>query len=296
MNIDLVNFREVSFGNRKIFFDKKHDFHKYLNHCYKTRTFPFYTNVLTFIAQNPDVNIYFTLDEDIKPFCKIKEGYVVHMDSYITFCRAISSSTKGRIHAFLSHTLNLKDISASQSDKDEYIRANATQQNIIAAIGGLPPDVQKNILDSLQHLQNTPVPAVQQGHEVTASEFLNAFSLFLTDKEVQAAFIQNIPKVQIQILRSHIEFLKTNLGQNETFIQNWIDEEDGKYRKQRCLIFGIEYIAPKREGRLSGKRFDIALGIFIHYASRDASSHKPAQRTTASRYVNTALSCLVALG
>jgi hypothetical protein len=47
------------------------------------------------------------------------------------------------------------------------------------------------------------------------------------------------------------------LDKNESFIQNWIDEEDGKYRKQRCLIFGLEYVDPVREGQVAGKRFDV---------------------------------------
>jgi hypothetical protein len=179
------------------------------------------------------------------------------MDSYIGFCKAISSSTRGRIQAFLSQHLKLKDISATQADKDAYIKANATQQNVLAAIDGLPTDAQKSISDSLRHLQTSPGPAATPSHEVTSREFIDSFSRFLTDKEVQTAFVRNIPQVQIQILKSHIDFLRANLDKNETFIQNWIDADDGKFRKQRCLIFGVEYIDPKREGRLSGKRFDV---------------------------------------
>ena len=254
---EVVEFREVQYTNGKIFFDKRHDFHKHFGHWRRTRRFPFYENVLRFTAANPDVHICFTLDESIKPFRKIRQGYIVNVDSYIAFCKAISRSTQGRIHAFLSQNLNLRDISATQADKDEYIKVNATKTNILAAIEGLHPDIQIGISDSLKKLRMSSASTPPQGHEISVPEFLNAFSRLLTDRDVQAAFIQNIPQVQIQILKSHIQFLRANLAQSEMFIQNWIDAEDGKYRKQRCLIFGVEYIDPKREGKLSGKRFDV---------------------------------------
>ncbi|GJQ61159.1 MAG: hypothetical protein SCALA702_02120 [Melioribacteraceae bacterium] len=63
--------------------------------------------------------------------------------------------------------------------------------------------------------------------------------------------------IRIETLKEYKEFLERNLDKNETFIQNWLDAEGGKYRKQRCLIFGIEFIDHKREGELSRKRFDI---------------------------------------
>ena len=44
---------------------------------------------------------------------------------------------------------------------------------------------------------------------------------------------------------------------SEIAVQNWLDEDGHKYRQQRCLIFGLEYIDFKREGNASGKRFDV---------------------------------------
>jgi len=63
--------------------------------------------------------------------------------------------------------------------------------------------------------------------------------------------------IRIQTLKEYKQFLIDNLDKNESFIQSWLDEENGKYRKQRCLIFGIEFIDHKREGELDRKRFDI---------------------------------------
>lgn len=62
---------------------------------------------------------------------------------------------------------------------------------------------------------------------------------------------------RLELLKKYRKFLNDNLDKNETFIQNWLDENEGKYRKERCVIFGLEYINHKREGELSRKRFDI---------------------------------------
>jgi len=64
-------------------------------------------------------------------------------------------------------------------------------------------------------------------------------------------------QTRIQSLKEYRNFLIENLDKNEKFIQDWLDEDRGKYRKQRCLIFGLEFIDHKREGELSRKRFDI---------------------------------------
>ncbi len=63
--------------------------------------------------------------------------------------------------------------------------------------------------------------------------------------------------IKIQTLKEYHDFLVSNLDKNETFFQSWLDEDKGKYRKQRCLIFGLEFIDHKREGELARKRFDI---------------------------------------
>lgn len=77
-------------------------------------------------------------------------------------------------------------------------------------------------------------------------------------KDLDISDIEEINRgVEINHLKKYKEFLSNNLNKNETFIQNWLDEENGKYRKQRCLIFGLEYIDHKREGSMESKRFDL---------------------------------------
>lgn len=67
------------------------------------------------------------------------------------------------------------------------------------------------------------------------------------------------PASTLKILRSCLEKLKYFIENNSTEaeVQGWIDEENGMYRRERCVIFGLEYIDFKREGHTSSKRFDI---------------------------------------
>jgi len=77
-------------------------------------------------------------------------------------------------------------------------------------------------------------------------------------KDLDIKDIEEINRgVEIKHLKKYKDFLSNNLDKNETFIQDWLDEENGKYRKQRCLIFGLEYIDHKREGAMESKRFDL---------------------------------------
>ncbi len=254
MNFDSNNFREVLYDTQKLYFDKSCSFHEYFNHKQKTRRFPFYINILQFLTENPDTKLYFTLNEDIKSFQRVDGGFLVSMSIYQQFCKTIGSKTGGRLKAFLGQNLSLKDTSASEMEKAEFIKVNATEKNILDTIKTFPKEVQSNIVRSLDILD--PV-VYKTSAELTSADFIAAFSKFLTDKSVQAAFYSNLSRFEMEILKSDRDFLKGSLDKDETFIQNWIDEDGGKLRKQRCLIFGVEYIDPKREGEFMRKRFDI---------------------------------------
>ncbi|MCC7469826.1 MAG: DUF4263 domain-containing protein [Bacteroidetes bacterium] len=254
MELDLNNFREVSYENTKLYFDKNYSFHEHFKHKQKTKKFPFYRNILKFLEESPSTKIYFTLNDDIKTFQQLSDGFLLNMSAYLNFCRTIASRTGGRLKAFLGQNVDLLKVAATETEKSDFIKANATEKNILDAIKSLPEEAQRNINNSL-NIANTTKD--KSSAEISSSEFVSVFAKFLTDKDVQNAFYSNLPKIQIDILKSHINFLKSNLDQNEIFIQNWIDEEDGKFRKQRCLIFGLEYVDPKREGQVAGKKFDV---------------------------------------
>lgn len=275
MPIEMKYFREVVYENgQKLFFDKRHSFHDHFKHKRKTIKFPFHKNVLQFLSENSGVNIFFTLDEDAKPFKKIDEGFLINMVSYCEFCKTIGAKTGGRSKAFLGQNLSLKDINFTETDRDEFIRVNASEKNILQAIDSLDPIIQQRIKDALAILPLSN-SAAKAEREINQEEFIGAFSRFLTDDLVQNAFYSQIPRIQIETLKSHITFLRSNLDKNETFITNWLDEDSGKYKRQRCLIFGLEYVDPKREGQLSSKRFDLlAEQDLEHYVIFELKSPK----------------------
>jgi hypothetical protein len=66
----------------------------------------------------------------------------------------------------------------------------------------------------------------------------------------------------IKLLKSYREKIKHFIKERvtETEVQEWIDEND-KYKQSRCMIFGLEFIDHKREGYISGDRYDLLTKI-----------------------------------
>lgn len=62
------------------------------------------------------------------------------------------------------------------------------------------------------------------------------------------------------------EFVEINAS--ETDVQNWLDEDDHQYRSERAMIFGLEFIEHKREGGISGNRYDLLTRIGTHAEER----------------------------
>lgn len=256
-NIDVNDYFPISYKNgSKLYFDKQYKFQDHLNHKRRTRRFLYHKNLLEFLAENPEIRVFFTLNSGVAPFVKIENDYLINIDSYIAFCRLIQSNTQGRAKAFLGHQLKLANLSATEDEKQSFIQSNITTDNLVSIINGLSDENKEIISKSLKNL-NGSSNDVNEGRTISQSDFIDSFSVFLGDEKVQQAFMGNIPKVQLSILKANLEFLENNLAESETFIQNWLDEDEGKYRKQRCLIFGVEYVDPKREGRLNEKRFDV---------------------------------------
>jgi hypothetical protein len=255
MQFDPQNFAPVKYGPAQLHFDKASPFREHFGHRLRTRRFPYYQNCVQFVSSNPDAKIYFTLNDAVQTFRREGDCLLVNLSAYQKFCSEIGTKTGGRFKAFIGQNLDLKQVEASPEEKASFIRANATQADIINVIQNLPESGQQEILNSLASIK--PAEGGVAASEVSAEELISALARFLKDKELQRAFYENLPKVQLDTLKSHVAFLRANLDKNESFIQNWIDEDDGKYRKQRCLIFGLEYVDPVREGQVAGKRFDV---------------------------------------
>lgn len=73
-----------------------------------------------------------------------------------------------------------------------------------------------------------------------------------TTEALQAA---TIIKILVSYQRKLEEFIEKDV--DEKVVQNWLNENDGQFRNKRCLIFGLEFIKHKREGLVSGLRYDI---------------------------------------
>lgn len=257
MPIDYNEYRELTYENGlKLYFHKEYSFHDHFHHIRKTTRFPYHKNILEFLTDNPSIKIFFTLNPEIKAFQIIDEGFVVNMIAYQNFCKTIGSKTGGRAKAFLGQNISINDINFSESDKDEFIKLNASEKNIIDSIKNFSPEAQQRITNAIESLDQANKDA-SNSEKLSVVDVIDALSNFLNNPELQSAFYSKLPRVQIELLKSYREFLLNNLDKNETFIQDWLDEENGKYRKQRCLIFGIEYVDPKREGEFMRKRFDI---------------------------------------
>lgn len=253
LTINQENYELVRYGEVEIYFDKNIALQNHFQHRVKTRRFKYYQNIVEYLKLNPEIKIYFTLNADISSFKKTSEGILINIKAYTQFCKSIQSKTSGRLHAFLGQNLDV----LTAEEKSEFIRINATDDDVKEALRSFDEPTRKNIIQFINELdQTSPTHAVAE-NPISLSVFLAAFDRFVTDPTMQTAFLKKLPQVQVETLKSHVEFLKQNLDKNETFIQNWIDEEEGKHRKKRCLIFGIEYVDPKREGYLLTKRFDI---------------------------------------
>ncbi len=254
MGINKDDYRKVNYryNGQHLYFSKNHVFHLHFKHRRRTFKFPYHKNLLDFLKDNPEWNVFFTADISIKPFKRYGNDFLINIDSYLEFCESMQGKTDGRAKAFLGQNLKLIDIATSQEEKDDFIKVNANEKNILGAIKSLNEESKKNIVQELSKFEVSRVDS-----EISSEKFAATFVKFLTDKNVQQVLFDNLPRIQIETLKSHIDFLEKALGHNETYVQEWIDEENGKYRKQRCLIFGIEFVDPKREGKLNEKRFDI---------------------------------------
>lgn len=257
---DESNFQAITYGATPIYFESSSNFKEVIAHKRKIKAFKYHKNLLEFLASNPGIKIYFTLNPQIKNFEKHGKALVVNFSDYSNFCFNIEARTAGRAQAFFGSHVRAEQL-LNDDDKASFIRANASEEQLIQAIQLFPPNAQEKMLKALQSVSTPngtppPIPAMPNS-SVGKDELISAMAKFLSDNDVQEAFFKNVPRLQIETLKSLVDFLEKNLDKNESFIQDWIDEESGKHRKKRCLIFGIEYVDPKREGFLQKKRFDV---------------------------------------
>ncbi len=148
------NFEEKWFDEWTVvfYFEKEKDeqFEEFLGHAKKwQRTFYRFSDIKKFLAieENDTVKIYITIwEEDIKPFIKVDDGFLIDLKSYIEFQKTIRSW--GSMKAFLTQTFNIH--SADQNQIDLLVAQNTKEENIIEILKKLPKEKQATLLQSLQ--------------------------------------------------------------------------------------------------------------------------------------------------
>ena len=221
------------------------------------RVFRYFDPLVLFLKDNPTLNIYITNNSLVVNFQYYQNDILVNIDSLINFCDNIgySKKDKSRIKAFFGQHISITNLNISEEDKRKFIEANLTEQYLLSSIKGLSEDAKSKLINTIVSLE---ADDDQPNNIISSDNFINILSKFLSDGKIQSSVLESLPQIQLSALKELKKFVTSNLDKDETFFQNWLDEEKGKYRRKRCLIFGIEYIDPKREGEIMGrKRFDI---------------------------------------
>lgn len=245
---------------------RKHQYHdrifvdfwvsSHYHYAVNRQKFRYFDALKNFLNDNQTIIIYLTTNPLVARFQYTDQNIVVNIDSFINFCSNIGDSKKNkeRAKAFFGQHISLSNLNFTEQEKKDFIEANLSEKDLLTKIRTFSPESQKKVLDAIFKLESTN----ESSNSLISSEsFISIFTKFITDNKIQESILEAIPQIQLTSLKEIKEFVKKNLDKNETFFQNWIDENKGQFRKQRCLMFGIEYIDPKREGELNRKRFDI---------------------------------------
>lgn len=239
----------------RIFLD--FDISEHFEYAVDRHVFRYSEALSNFLSDNQTVLIYLTNNSLVFNFQYFENDLLVNIDHFIAFCDNIgySKKDKSRAKAFFGQHISLENISISDEEKRNFIQANLTEQDFLNRIKTLSSEAQSNIIDAIIKIEPTETSS---SNLVSSDNLIKLFTKFLGNTNVQTSVLESLPQIQLSALKELKDFVKNNLDKGETFFQNWLDEDNGKYRKKRCLIFGIEYIDPKREGEIMGrKRFDI---------------------------------------
>jgi hypothetical protein len=221
--------------------------------------FKFSNALQSFANANKNLFIYLTNSDEVKNFKLYGNDWLLNIEDFVKFCEDIGSSKKDerRVAAFFGQHISPASMNLSATEKLEFLNSNVSEDDLITHIRNLPNESRKGLIEALMSISSSG-QASSEEPSVNTGEFIEVLSALLKDQNFQQALLNAVPQVQINVLEELKTFVHSNLTQNETFFQNWLDEDNGKYRKKRSLIFGIEYVDPLREGEIMGrKRFDI---------------------------------------
>ena len=81
-----VKYTNAKFGKHSLFFDFKVD--KYCKHENSNKTFKFYETLLKFLSENPNKQIYMTLEKALENFKEIdNKTYLINFEEFQRFCK-----------------------------------------------------------------------------------------------------------------------------------------------------------------------------------------------------------------
>ena len=254
--IDKTQFEVFDYHTKRILLD--FDLQKHFNYAYKQTRFQFSDALKIFLRENPRIYIYLTDSKDVKDFIQYGNDWLVNVNDYINFCNEIGyyRTSPRRVEAYFGQHISIANLSVSDDDKIEFLKTSVSDKDLLIGIKNLPKESKKSLVDAMFNIKESNDD--NKDSIISTEEFIELFTKFLTNKKIQNSFFSKIPEVQIKVLDDLKKFIEDNLDKNEAFIQEWLDEENGKYRSTRCMIFGVEYVDPIREGEIMGrKRFDI---------------------------------------
>lgn len=262
-----VKYYRRTYPNKAVIYfheDLWRGFHGKFKHTVKrTRNFPYSKNLVEFLRLNPKIRLHFTEFEQHKPFVVEGNNYFANIDAYTDFCKRISSNTEGRAQAFFGQHINYDEVMSSE--QRQKVLQSASGDELLKLVEGMGREDKDRLIKFLN--SNKLLDDLSESPESFAKRLRTSAS----NSSKRVVVTAEYPKIQLETLKEHRNFLNENLKKNETFIQRWIDgkidnkgaeispstEETERLKKSRCLIFGLEFVNHKREGAASQKRFDI---------------------------------------
>ena len=259
MPIVIESFSQLT-NESRIFID--FNIQEKFDHKNNTWKFDWLKWLQNYLEENTDIAKLYLTREELENNCAFLKQWnelFVNIDSYIEFYRTASSKANWRTKAFFWQNIRANMLSWLLTNEQRIdIIGSANEDDMRVAIDLMDPIKKSSLVRILQENQQQDA-SISVDTEISTDEVISSLWLLIGNPQVQASILENTPKYQLSILESNKEFIINNLNASETTIQNWIDEENWRYRKQRCLIFWIDLIAPKREWMLMNKRYDILM-------------------------------------
>lgn len=222
--LDFTNKVPCNYWKTIIFFDfdiKKETWNK-------KNTFPTLRSLISYLEDNKEKNIYFTLDK-VDNFEEDWNNMIVNYHKYDDFCRNIWKSWKNKIQAFFTKKLRNYTI-----EEEKKIRLWISEHEIIEKINNAFSEIQnRNIFNELNNIL---------GQKNTEQQEQNSIK-YTNDDILEILKTKNLSFLKSILTNENIiDFLKNKNWEYiiKSFLENHITEKDIIniwYRKEQLSIF-----------------------------------------------------------